>query len=174
MRAVRVEREVLDAALALPVFQAAAQVVLQPDGGLVALLGRLGEQLHDDARNRRRYGFLPRARRHRHLGDVAVYPLHRVRGGERQRAGQHLVERDAERVEVAARIDRPVHPPGLLGCHVGQRAGDGLGRLGRLALARQARGQAEAGEPCLPVGAVHDDMGRLQVLVKQPALVEPA
>ena len=58
--------------------------------------------------------------------------------------GEHLVERDAERVEIAAGIDRAVHAPGLFGRHVGERAGDDLGRLGRLALARQARGDAEA------------------------------
>ena len=90
---------------------------------------------------------------------------------ERQRAGEHLVEGDAERIEIAARIDRAVHPSGLLGRHVGQRAGDGLGRLGRLALARQARGDAEAGEPRPPVGAVHQDMGGLEVLVDEAALV---
>ena len=82
-------------------------------------------------------------------GDVAVHPFHRIGRGERQDARQHLVERDAQRVEVAARIDRAVHPAGLFGRHVGERAGDDLGRLGRLALARQARGDAEAGEPDL-------------------------
>ena len=66
-------------------------------------------------------------------------------------AREHLVERDAERVEVAAGIDRAVHPPGLFGRHVGERAGDGLGRLGRLALARQARGDAKPGEPHVAV-----------------------
>ena len=52
--------------------------------------------------------------------------------------GQHLVERDAERVEVTASIDRAVHTAGLFGRHVGKRAGDGLWRLRRLPLARQA------------------------------------
>ena len=61
--------------------------------------------------------------------------------------GEHLIERDAERIEVAARIDRAVHPSGLFGRHIGQRAGDDLGRLGRLSLARKPRGDAEAGEP---------------------------
>ncbi len=91
----------------------------------------------------------PLGGRHRLSGDVAVHPLHRIGGREGQRAGQHLVERDAERIEVAAGIDRAVHAPGLLGRHVGERAGDDLGRLGRLPLARQARGDAEAGEPDL-------------------------
>ena len=67
-----------------------------------------------------------------------MHPLHRLGRGERQSAGEHLVERDAHRVEVAAGIDRAVHPPGLFGGHVGQRAGNHRGWIGGLALARQA------------------------------------
>ena len=89
-------------------------------------------------------------------------------------AGEHLIERDAERIEVAAGIDRAVHPPGLFGRHVGQRAGDDLGRLGRLTLARQTRGDAEPGEPRPSVRAVHKDIGRLDVLVDEAALVRLA
>ena len=77
------------------------------------------------------------------LRDMAMDPFHRIGRAERQCAGEHLIERDAERIEVAAGIDRAVHPSGLFGGHVGERAGDGLGRLGRLALARQTRGDAE-------------------------------
>ena len=46
-----------------------------------------------------------------------------------------------------------------------------LGRLGRLALARQARGDAEPGEPHLSVRAVHQNIGRLDVLVDEAALM---
>ena len=93
----------------------------------------------------------PLAGRHRLPRDVAVDPFHRIGRGEWQRAREHLVERDAERVEVAAGIDRAVHPSGLFGRHVGERAGDDLGRLGRLALARKPRGDAEPGQPDLAV-----------------------
>ena len=64
-------------------------------------------------------------------------------------AGEHLVERGAEGIEIAAGIDRAIHPPGLLGRHIGERPGNGLGRVGRLPLAGQARREAEAGEPHL-------------------------
>ena len=94
----------------------------------------------------------PLARRQRLAGDVAVNPLHRVGGGERQRSGEHLVERDAERIEIAAGVDRAVHPPGLLGRHVRKRAGDDFRRRQRLALARQPGGEAEAGEPDMAGG----------------------
>ncbi len=83
-------------------------------------------------------------------GDMAMNPFHRIGGAERQTAGEHLIERDAERIEVAAGIDRAVHPPGLLGRHIGERAGDELGRPGRLTLARQMRrdpGWPGAGAP---------------------------
>ena len=113
------------------------------------------------------------AGRHRPSRDVAVHPFHRIGRGKRQDAREHLVERDAERVEVAAGVDRAVHPPGLFRRHIGERAGDDLGRLGRLPLARQARGDAETGQPTSSVRAVHEDIGRLDVLVDEAALMRP-
>ena len=108
------------------------------------------------------------------LRDMAVDPFHRIGRAERQTPGEHLIERDAERIEVAARVDRAVHSPGLFGRHIGERAGDDLGRLGRLTLARQTRGDAEPGEPRPSVRAVHQDIGRLDVLVDEAALVRLA
>ena len=55
-------------------------------------------------------------------------------------AGEHLVEGDAQGVEVAAGIDRPVHPAGLFGGHVGERPGDHLRRRRE----RRSRGRREA------------------------------
>ena len=57
----------------------------QAGGGLVALLGGLGEQLHDDRRERPRDVRDPLVGRHRLPGDVAVHPLHRIGGREGQR-----------------------------------------------------------------------------------------
>ena len=64
--------------------------------------------------------------------------------GKRPLARQHFVERDAKGVKVAAGIDGAVHSSRLLGRDVGERPSDELGRLGRLALARESRGDAEA------------------------------
>ena len=105
---------------------------------------------------------------------MAVHPFHGIGRREGQNAREHLVERDAEGVEIAAGVDRAVHPPGLFGCHVGKRAGDGLGRLGRLPLAGQARGDAEPGEPHVSIRAVHQNIGWLDVLVDEAALMELA
>ena len=116
----------------------------------------------------------PLAGRHRLSGDVAVHPLHRIDGGEWQRAGEHLVERDAQRIEVAASIDRAVHSAGLFGRHVGERAGDGLRRLGRLPLARQARSDPERHESDLTCCWIDQRIGRLHILVNQPSSVQAA
>ena len=102
---------------------------------------------------------------------MAVDPLHRIGRAERQAAGQHLVECHAKRIEVGAGIDRAVHPSGLLGRHIGERARDDLEQVGRLTLARQTRGNAEPGEPRSSVGAIHQDIGRLDVLVDEGSLV---
>ena len=47
------------------------------------------------------------------------------------------------------------------------------GGFGRLALAREARSDAEAGEPDLPGRGVDEHIGWLDVLVDQPASVKP-
>ncbi len=146
-RVVLAQGEVVDAAVSLPIGEAALQVALQAGGGLVALLGRLGEQLHDDLGNGGRDGLQPLAGRQRLPGDMAVDPFHRIGRHERQRACEHLIEGNAERIKIAARVDRAVHPSGLLGRHIGQRAGDGFGRLERLSFAGKPRGDAEAGKP---------------------------
>ena len=80
----------------LPFRQAPPQIGLDARGGLVALLGGLGEKLHHDRRELGRHPGHPFAGRDRLPCDVAVNPFHRIGGGERQLAGQHLVEGDAQ------------------------------------------------------------------------------
>ena len=101
---VSAERERVDAAMRLPFRQAAPQIGRDAGGGLVALLGGLGEELHDDSRERRRDVRDPLARRRRLPGDMAVHPLHRIGSREGQRSRQHLVEGDAQRIEIAAGV----------------------------------------------------------------------
>ena len=137
-RVVCAEREGVDPALGLPLSQAAPEVALEASRGLIAVLGRLGEQLHDD---RRDGAGTSCSRSPGGTGCRAMWQCTHSIGSDAvngQTAGQHFVQRDAERVEVAAGIDRPVHPAGLLRRHVGQCARDDLGRCGRLALAWQA------------------------------------
>ena len=65
-----------------------------------------------------------------------------------------------------------VHASGLFGRHIGERAGDELGRCRRLPFARQTRGKAETGQADLSVRAVDQEMGGLQILVHQATRVE--
>lgn len=59
----------------------------------------------------------------------------------------------------------------LFGGHVGERASDRLGRLGRLPLAGQAR-YTEPGEPHASIGGPDNNVGWLDVLVDQASLVD--
>jgi hypothetical protein len=91
-----------------------------------------------------------------------------VRPFERTLAGRHLVDEDAERKDVAARVDRISHQ--LLGRHVGERADDLA--LARLLDAWQPRrldvlGEAEVEHLHAAVGADHD-IGRLEVAMDDP------
>ena len=101
---------------------------------LVALLSRLGEQLHDDCRNCARNTLQPLTWRHRLSCDMAVHQLHRIGNRKGETPGQDLVKRHAESIEVAPRIDRAIHPARLFRGHVGECSGDELGRFGSLAL----------------------------------------
>ena len=100
-------------------------------------------------------------------------PLQRVGGSKREHARKHLVQGDAQRVEIAAGIDRAIHAPGLFRGHVGEGAGNDFRRRGRLALARQSGRDAKAGEPHV-AGVVHEHVLGLDVLMDQTALVDVA
>ena len=85
-------------------------------------------------------------------------------GAERERAGDHLVEGDAEAVDVAARVERLAGE--LLRAHVGRAAGD-VHVLGPVLL---VHGEAEVGELDDAVVGDHDVVG-LHVAVDQAAFV---
>src|SRR5229473_6202899 len=131
--------ELVDPILRFPFSKAAAKIPLDASPCLIAVLSSLGEQLHDDCRYRAGNTILPLAGWCRLSCDMAVHQFHRIGSREWKRPGQHLVKRDAKSIKVAPRIDRAIHPPGLLRRHVRKRSGDELGRFGRLALARNPR-----------------------------------
>src|SRR5262245_23079609 len=132
------EWKLSDRTLALPSLEAALKVMRHTCRSLVALLWCLREELHDNRGNLRRNILETGLWRRRLSRDVAVHPLHRFVGVEWKISGEGVVERDSERVEVAARVDRTVHPPRLLRRHVGERARDEFWRCERLALTRKA------------------------------------
>ncbi|MGY4421935.1 hypothetical protein ACVWY2_004384 [Bradyrhizobium sp. JR6.1] len=165
------ERKMFDSALGFPFGEAALEIALEAGGGLVAILGSLGQKLHDDRRDGTRHVLCSFDRWYRSLRDVAVHPSHGIGRGERENGREHPVKRDAERVQVAAGIDGPVHAAGLLGRHIGQRACDRLRWFELLTLTRQARCEAESGDPDL-VGFGHQKICGLQVLVDQAPPME--
>ena len=130
--------KLVDTAPILPFGKTVSKITLNASGSLVTLLSGLCEQLRNHLRDWSRDILQPLAGRRRLSGDMAVDPLHGIGSRKRQRAGEHLVKCDAERVEVAAGIDRTIHPSGLFRRHVGECTGDGLRRLGRLSLTRHA------------------------------------
>jgi hypothetical protein len=102
---------------------------------------------------------------------MAVYPFHRIGGREGKTPGKHFVKCHAERVEIAARIDRAIHSPCLFRRHVGQRTGDDLGWIRRLPFSRKPRRYSEASELHLTTGDVHKNIGRLDILMDEAVLV---
>lgn len=92
-------------------------------------------------------------------------PLERISRLEGDPAREHLVERDAERIEVGARVDRPVHSPRLLRRHVRQRALDLLRALRRRVLAGKPGRDSEIGELRLARRGLDDDVRGFDVLV---------
>ena len=156
-----------------PLVEAALEIVREPRRALVAIVGHLGQQLEDDLRRARRGqrtdAPIGRRRLARH---VAVHPAEGVAGLERQPPGEQLVEGHAQRIEIRAAVDRPVHPPGLLGRHVRQRALDQSRRprrwSARARRARRCRNRRSGPPRC----AVEEDVVRLQILVDQPAPVD--
>src|SRR5579863_9888114 len=154
----------------LPFLQALPKIGFEAGGGLVALLGALGEELHDDGRQR--WGDRGAIARRCWLARyVAVDPLQGVGGGKRQLARKHLVQGDSKRVEIAASINRAIHAAGLFGRHVGKGSGNNLWRYRRLALARHLGRNPEAGEPHL-AGVVDQHIRRLDVLMQEAATMD--
>ena len=105
---------------------------------------------------------------------MAVDELEQVGGDEGEDAGEHLVEGHAEGVEIRAGVDRAVHAPGLLGCHVGQgalepREPDGFGGL-----LGEPRGGAEVEQGDAAGGQVDQDVLRFDVLVEHALLMQGA
>src|SRR5216683_8403378 len=100
-RVMSAQREFVDAMLRFPFSKTAPKITLDAGRCLIALLSRLGEQLHDDCRNRGRDTLQPFTWGHRLSRDMAVHQLHRIGNRKGETPGQHLVKRHAESVEVA-------------------------------------------------------------------------
>jgi len=70
--------EFVDAALSFPFSKTTPNITLNAGRCLVALLSSLGEEFHDDCRDRARDIRQSFARRHRLSCNVAMHPFHRI------------------------------------------------------------------------------------------------
>ncbi len=132
-----------------------------------AVLRSLGEQPQDERLERRGHvGAQPRGR-HWHRAQVLAHDRDGVVARERRLAGEHLVEKGTERVEVGARVGRPAQR--LLGRQVGDGPDQGALALGAGA-ALAGQGEPEVAEPrALVLAQPH--VRRLQVAVDDAAAV---
>ena len=151
-----------------PTLEEPPQVVGQLLGRRVAVLRLLGHRLVDDGLevggNR---GVELAQRRRLVLGNLAE-ELAAVGAVEGRLQGQELVEGHAQRVDVGPAVEQHVLARGLLRAHIPQGPDDAAAeRDQRVTLDLR---QAEVGDPELaPV--VHQQVGRLDVAVQDPALV---
>ncbi len=102
------------------------------------------------------------------LGDLFEQDARDGRCLERNLAGEHLVRDDAERVDVAARVDLALARR-LLGAHVCRRP-DRDTRAGQCAAAgvRQRLGDSEIGDHHSPPGPLEEDVVGLDVPMHDP------
>ncbi len=168
----RADLERQHAAMAAPLLAAAQQIALQRLLALIALLRRLGQQLHHDLRQRQRQRRVELGRRLRHFGHVSVHQRQRVGAVERQAAAQQFVEQHAERVEIAAVVAAVADAPAVLRCGIGQAAAVQARRQRRGGLGSAARGVAEIGQADAPRGAFDQHRLRTQAAVHDAAAVQ--
>src|SRR5438128_861510 len=94
--------------------------------------------------------------------NMRVDELHRIRPLERPSTGEHLVEYDAERVEVGPSVDAPIHAPGLLGRSIGEGTREDSRIVYLFVVVRHHGSDAEIGDLYSPL-RVHQDALRLDV-----------
>ncbi len=138
---------------------------------LVPLLRHLGEQPEHHLRERAGdlgFGDFGRERR---FGEVGVHQLGRVCGDEGGSPGEHLVAGDSEGVEIRPMVDHPVHPSGLLGRQVGERAQRLGGDFRALEHPGDLGGAVEVDQRQAQPLRVKHDVRRVHVAVDDVALV---
>ena len=141
----------------------AVQVVAEVLGGVVADAGVLRQQLGHDRLERAGHVGRQLVQRLRRVVHLLVGDGDRVVTGERRPAADHLVDHDAERVQIAAGIG--LRALGLLGREVRRRAHH-RADLGEVLLdgGVERPGDAEVGHLHLPVVG-DEDVRRLDVAV---------
>ncbi len=139
------------------------EVVAQAFNALVAIVGRLCEELADDVREHLGHSRVDLANRRRLHRDVCVHQRERIVQVEDRPTGQELEERRTERVEVAPWSHPVGQAPRLFGSDTHQRPLDETTRL--RFLRRRLGGQPEVDELHLPALRIPHDVRGVDVLV---------
>ena len=141
-------------------------------GALKAVLWALLQQAHHDLREIVGRIRTTQRHRHRHLGEM----LHQQRrcgaAGERRFARQHLVGHDAQRIEIAARIEITITGR-LFRRHVRGRADRHTrgGQTRRLATVARGTGNTEVGDQRPAVDTIQQNVVGLDIAMNHPARV---
>ena len=138
---------------------------------LVAVLGCLGQELHHDPGEGRRQ---VRIEGMGVTGAWATWQCSspRASAGKRRPAHEQPVEGGPQGIEIGTVVDATVHAPGLFRRDIGQVPLDGRRRLQRDLALGKLISDAEADEPELAAVRVHDNVGRVDVLVHDPLLMQ--
>jgi hypothetical protein len=162
----------------LELLLARCQIAAERGRALVALLGLLLQELHEDARERLREVGAQGAGGLGHARDVGVDQRERIGELERRAAGRGQVEDGSERVQIAARVDAAVHPAGLLGCDVALAARGPVRRGGARSggraadVATQAPRVSEVDQGSRERDRIDQDVGRRDVAVDDAGVVD--
>ena len=105
--------------------------------------------------------------------DLGVSQCDDVSFGERRRAGEHLVERRSERVQIRSPVDRQARAAGLFRRHVGQRAFEPPGIAVLHGEGRKGSRDGEIAKRCGRALRVPDDVAGLDVTMNDPGTVHP-
>ncbi len=98
---------------------------------------------------------------------MTMNPLDRLRGNERKRPGEHLVECDPEGIQITPGIDRPIHASGLFRRHVSQGASNYFGRFEDLVFSQQLRSDPKTGKPHSVGALVDQNVGRFNIFMNE-------
>ena len=140
-------------------------------GALVTRLGHLRQQPQNDVGKQPWYRRIGLRGGHGRPRQVRVDQVDGIVADEGRPAGQHLVEHDAERIEIGALIDQAVHAPGLFGGDV-RKLGVEPRRHTRMCAASHAGGGLEVNQRGVSALVDHDVPG-IDVAVDDAPLVQP-
>ena len=138
---------------------------------LISVLGTFFHQLQDDFAEHFRNVVIHPARRRRAFGDVAMDQFQRIAACERSLPREQLIKRNAQRIEIRAKVNGPVHATGLFRRHVSQIAIQVLRCVGPNEIGIQNTGDAEVDNLHLMRLSIPDNIGTTDVLMRDQCRV---